>query len=66
MLPALRAHTQEAIHKRDLVYCVRVMSVGRTSSMLILVQPTDITRPQYTKRRLCAKGQAVHPAVCDE
>jgi hypothetical protein len=28
MFPALLAHLQEALHKRHLVYCVRVMSVG--------------------------------------
>jgi hypothetical protein len=28
MFRALLAHPQEAIHKRQLVYCVRVMSVG--------------------------------------
>jgi hypothetical protein len=28
MFRALLAHLQEAIHKRQLVYCVRVMSVG--------------------------------------
>jgi hypothetical protein len=30
MLRALLAHPQEALHKRHLVYCVRVMSVGCT------------------------------------
>jgi hypothetical protein len=30
MFRALLAHPQEAIHKRHLVYCVRVMSVGCT------------------------------------
>jgi hypothetical protein len=28
MFRALFAHPQEALHKRHLVYCVRVMSVG--------------------------------------
>jgi hypothetical protein len=28
MFQALLAHPQEALHKRHLVYCVRVMSVG--------------------------------------
>jgi hypothetical protein len=28
MFRALLAHPQEALHKRQLVYCVRVMSVG--------------------------------------
>jgi hypothetical protein len=28
MFRALRAYPQEALHKRQLVYCVRVMSVG--------------------------------------
>jgi hypothetical protein len=30
MFPALLAHPQEAIHKRHLVYYMRVMSVGCT------------------------------------
>jgi hypothetical protein len=30
MFRALLAHPQEALHKRHLVYCVRVMSVGCT------------------------------------
>jgi hypothetical protein len=30
MFRALLAHPQEAFHKRHLVYCVRVMSVGCT------------------------------------
>jgi hypothetical protein len=28
MFRALRAHPQEALNKRHLVYCVRVMSIG--------------------------------------
>jgi hypothetical protein len=57
MFRALVAHLQEAVHKRHLVYCMRVMSVGCTSieaEALILMQPADITRTQYTKRRLCS------------
>jgi hypothetical protein len=44
MFRALLAHIQDSLHKRHLVYCVRVMSVGciRTE-VSILVQPTDIT-----------------------
>jgi hypothetical protein len=53
MFRALLAHPQEALYKRRLVYCVRFMSVGCTSSTLIMVQPTDITSMQYIKRRLC-------------
>jgi hypothetical protein len=55
MFQALLAHLQETLHKRHLVYCVHVMSVGCTrSSTPILVQPTDITHMQYTKCRLCS------------
>jgi hypothetical protein len=32
MFPALLAHPQEVMHKWHLVYCVRVMSVGCTST----------------------------------
>jgi hypothetical protein len=31
MFRALVAHPQEGLHKRHLVYCVRVMSVGRSN-----------------------------------
>jgi hypothetical protein len=30
MFRALLAHPQEVLHKRDMVYCVRVMSAGCT------------------------------------
>jgi hypothetical protein len=40
MFQALLAHPQEELHKRCLVYCVRVMSVGCTRFGV----PTDITR----------------------
>jgi hypothetical protein len=46
MFCALLAHPQEALHKRDLVYCMHVM--------LHLVQLTDITCMQYTKCHLCS------------
>jgi hypothetical protein len=55
MFRALLAHPQEALHKRHLVYCVRVMSVGGTRigvELVETVQPTDITRMQYTNCRL--------------
>jgi hypothetical protein len=52
MFWALLAHPHEAHHKRKLVYCLRVMSVGCTRIDSILVQPTYIIRKQYTKSRL--------------
>jgi hypothetical protein len=55
MFRALFAHLQEALNKRHLVYCMRVMSVVCTRMGVatpILMQPTDITRKQYTKWRL--------------
>jgi hypothetical protein len=51
MFRALRAHPHEVLHKQRLVYCVCVMSVGCTRTS-ILVQLTEITRKQYTKRHL--------------
>jgi hypothetical protein len=88
MFRALLAHPQDSQHKRYLVYCVSVMSVGCTrfkvpldmtmsvgctihlmwlrsvsctrvkvSSTLTLVQPTDITRTQYTKCSLCSASR---------
>jgi hypothetical protein len=54
MFRALLVHPQEVLHKRHLVYCVR-MSVGCARIVgPILVQPPDITRMQYTKCRLCS------------
>jgi hypothetical protein len=43
----LHAHPQEVLHKRDLVYCVRVMSVVYETA--IVTQSPDITCTQYTK-----------------
>jgi hypothetical protein len=54
MFRALLAHPQDALHKRQLVYCVRVMSVGcaMITVTAVVEQPTDITRTQYTKTTL--------------
>jgi hypothetical protein len=59
MFRTLLACPQQALHKRHLVYCVHVMLVGCTkigvelgAANPLLVQPTDITRTQYTKCRL--------------
>jgi hypothetical protein len=46
MFRALLAHPQEALRKRHLVYCERIMSVA------MVAQPTDNIRTQYTKGRL--------------
>jgi hypothetical protein len=46
---ALVTHPQEVLHKESLVCGVRVISVGCTRNEVELVQPTDITRMQYTK-----------------
>jgi hypothetical protein len=54
MFWAFLAHPQEALQKRHLVCCVRVMSVGCTRIEVELVQSTRITRTQYTKRRMCS------------
>jgi hypothetical protein len=54
MFRTLLAHLQEALHKRHLVYCVRVMSVGCTRvgvellSTPILVHYLLIFRRRYT------------------
>jgi hypothetical protein len=57
MFRALLAHLQ-ALQKRHLAYCVRVISSGCTrvkvSPPLTLVQSTDITCTQYTRCRLCS------------
>jgi hypothetical protein len=45
MFRALLAYPQESLHKRHLVYCVRVVSVGCTRVKVELTQ--------YTKCRLC-------------
>jgi hypothetical protein len=64
MFRTLLAHPQEVLHMHNLVYCTRVIFVGCTrievrvhqdwSWTSILVQPTDITRTQYTQCRLCS------------
>jgi hypothetical protein len=57
MFRALLAHPKEVLHKRNLLYYVRVMSVGCTRigvEISILVQPTDITRTQYIKCHFAA------------
>jgi hypothetical protein len=51
---ALLAHPQEALYRWNLVYCMRVVSWLHQDWSGILVQPTDITRTQYTKCRLCS------------
>jgi hypothetical protein len=70
MFRAVLAHPQEVLHKRQLVYWVRVVSwlhqdwsapqytkchcasPPEDKQSSFLVQPTDITRTQYTKCRL--------------
>jgi hypothetical protein len=47
MFRALLEHPQEALHKRHLVYCVSVMSVGCTRSEVELVQLTDNMQAIY-------------------
>jgi hypothetical protein len=37
MFRALLAHPQEALHKRHLVYCVRIMSVGCATIAVSLI-----------------------------
>jgi hypothetical protein len=69
---ALPAHPHKSLHKRHLVYCVRVMSVGCTMirkellSTPSLVQPTEITRTQYNKYRCAAipKDEQVMLETC--
>jgi hypothetical protein len=63
MFRELLAQPQKVQHKRHLVYCVRVMSVGCTRigvELVSLVQPTDITRTQYTKCRCVAPPEDEH------
>jgi hypothetical protein len=50
MFRALLAHPNDSLHKRYLVYCVRVMSVGCATETATVAQPTDI-RTQYNKCR---------------
>jgi hypothetical protein len=42
MFRALFAHLQEALNKRDLVYCVLVMLVGCTRIGMELVEPVPL------------------------
>jgi hypothetical protein len=52
MFRALFAHLQEVLHKRHLVYCMRIMSVG-CATIEVKLQPTYILCTQYTSCRLC-------------
>jgi hypothetical protein len=49
MFRVLLSHLQEALHKQQLVYCVRVLSVVCCQDW----SGTDITHTQYTNR-VCA------------
>jgi hypothetical protein len=56
MFRAILTHPQEVLHKRHLVYCVR-MSVGLwhgCSETATMPQLTDIIRTHYTQFRLCS------------
>jgi hypothetical protein len=51
---ALLAHPQEALHKRHLVYCVGIMSVGSATTVLQSCHSQlTYARTHYTKCRLC-------------
>jgi hypothetical protein len=58
MFRALITHPQEALHKRYLVYCVRIMSVSVlwhcSSETATVTKPTDIIGIQYIKYRCVA------------
>jgi hypothetical protein len=41
MFRALFAHPQKTLHKRHLVYCVRVMSVAHNIPSAVCVTPPD-------------------------
>jgi hypothetical protein len=49
---ALLAHPQEALHKRHLVYCVRIMSVG-CDTVVVKLQPCH---SQLTRDRTQSSG----------
>jgi hypothetical protein len=59
MFRALLAHPQEVLHKRPLVYCVRVMSVDcyQNWSGTEFHSNPDITRTQYTKAFCAAPSE---------
>jgi hypothetical protein len=46
MFRALLAHTQEALNKRHLVYCVRVISVGCTWAK-VLAHPQEALNKRH-------------------
>jgi hypothetical protein len=49
MFQALLAHPQVVLHKRQLVYCVRVMSVGCTRIEVELINQRDVLFTQFIK-----------------
>jgi hypothetical protein len=52
MFRALLAHPLEALHKRHLEYCLRMMSFG-CGTVAVYLCTNDIIRTQYTTCRLC-------------
>jgi hypothetical protein len=51
MFRALLAHPQEALHKRHLVYCVRIMSIGCGASAVSLHPPPEDEQVMLETRR---------------
>jgi hypothetical protein len=43
MFRSLHAHPQEALHKRHLVYFLRIMSVGTVAFVVVSLQPCQLT-----------------------
>jgi hypothetical protein len=67
MLRALLAHPQEVLHKRHLVYCVRVMSVGCATIAVKLQHVGFITLTVgnvFSTRTVQDNHGVVHDNVC--
>jgi hypothetical protein len=63
MFRALHAHPQEAIHKRHLVNCVRVLSVGCTKSPNI---PSAVYAALLSLPSAFSLSGSLRPSDCPE
>jgi hypothetical protein len=59
MFQALLTHLQEALHKRQLVYCVRVMSVGCTM-IEVELRSTPIHHNLWKQNVYYRAGRSLH------
>jgi hypothetical protein len=60
MFRALLAHPQEALYKRHLLYCVRLMSVGCTRIEVELTSPCTAVQPINREPNFHRRNKRIH------